>query len=236
MSDGVLMSRYQGVGLLLAGIALGGIVMWSVMRGDGAGPDVAVSPEDVSPIGATLQDDGYIEARTKGAPDAPITVWEVSDFQCPFCQKFFAETLPILEREYIATGAIRFVFVNFPIPQLHPNAPAAHEFAMCAAQQNRFWPVHDLLYRHQRRWGAADDPAPVFRELADSAALARPALEECFTSGAMQGLIQAEAQTVYRAGINSTPSFMIEGGLLSGAHPIETWRPILDSLLAARRR
>ena len=118
------------------------------------------------------QQDPTLDARSKGDPDAPITVYEVSDFQCPYCRQFWEETLPKIDREYIRTGKLRLTFINFPLAQLHPNAPAAHEFAMCAAQQNRFWPVHDLLYSHQATWAKLDDPANYFMALADSAALA----------------------------------------------------------------
>ncbi len=180
------------------------------------------------------QQDLALDARSKGDPDAPITVYEVSDFQCPYCRQFWEETLPEIDREYIRTGKIRLTFINLPLAQLHPNAPAAHEFAMCAAQQNRFWPVHDLLYSHQATWAKLDDPANYFMALADSAALARDSLMSCFDSGAVRGLIEAEVQFSMRAGVSSTPSFIIGQGVLSGAQPIEVWRPILDSLLAEK--
>lgn len=186
---------------------------------------------------AAAQDDAaslMFPARTKGDSTAPIQIYEVSDFQCPYCRMFSMETLPALEREYIRTGKVRFTFLNFPIAQSHPNAPAAHELAMCAARQDRFWPVHDILYRTQGTWAALSEPGPYFRSLADSAGLDRKALEECFTSGSVRWLIQAEAEMSWRAGVTSTPSFIIEGGLLKGHAPIELWRPILDSLYGAK--
>ncbi len=184
---------------------------------------------------SNLQGDGYIGARTRGAADAPVTIYEVSDFQCPFCKMFVDSTLPALEAEYVETGKVQIVFVNFPLAQMHPNSPAAHEFAMCAAKQDKFWPVHDLLFRHQETWEGIDDPGDYFRELGDSAGLSSADLEACFSSGEVRSIVQSETQAVLRSGINSTPTFMIEGGLLPGAQPIEVWRPILDSLLAAKR-
>ncbi len=126
------------------------------------------------------------------------------------------------------------MFLNLPLTQLHPNAAAAHEFAMCAAQQDRFWPVHDLLYQHQRSWAGVPDPAPYFRQLADSAQLTRDALEQCFREGAVRTLIQQEAEMSLRAGIHSTPSFIIERGVLAGAAPIDVWRTLLDSIFDAK--
>jgi len=183
---------------------------------------------------ADPQGDGYIGARTRGAADAPVTIYEVSDFQCPFCKMFVDSTLPALEAEYVETGKVQIVFVNFPLAQIHPNSPAAHEFAMCAAKQNKFWLVHDLLFRHQPHWEGLDEPAGYFRTLADSASLSSTDLEACFASGEVRAIVQNEVQAVRRSGINSTPTFMIEGGMLPGAQPIEVFRPILDSLVAAK--
>jgi protein-disulfide isomerase len=190
-----------------------------------------------SPRATTIGQDSadlLLAARIKGDPDAPVTVLEASDFQCPYCRVFWQEVLPVLEREYISTGKIRFVFLNLPLPSLHENAPAAHEFAMCAAAQDRFWPIHDLLYEHQSAWAELDDASPYFFRLAGLAGLDLTALQECFEAGAVRQLIQEEVQLNVRSGVRSTPSFVIEGGLLVGAQPIEVWRPILDSLIAAR--
>jgi protein-disulfide isomerase len=175
-----------------------------------------------------------LEERTKGDESAPITIYEVSDFQCPFCRQFWERTLPALERDYIETGKARFVFLNLPLSQIHPNAPSAHEFAMCAARQSRFWPVHDLLYQHQSVWSRLDDPAPFFHQLADSADLERDELLQCFEAGQVRGLIVAEAQMNWRAGVRSTPSFIIEGVLLEGAAEMDVWKPVLDSIYAVK--
>ena len=75
------------------------------------------------------QPDPLIDQRTMGADEAPITIYEASDFQCPYCRVFWEETLPKIKQEYIETGKARMIFLNFPIPQLHANAAAAHEFA-----------------------------------------------------------------------------------------------------------
>ncbi len=227
------MNAVKLVALMSAAAVTGAGAMWAFVDGRGETPPVTTSSSVAPP--PLAQDDGLIGARTRGSTDALVTIYEVSDFQCPFCRTFWEETLPTIEREYIETGKVRLIFLNFPIAQLHPNAPAAHEFAMCAARQDLFWPVHDLLFRYQQEWGKLDEPGPYFRTLADSASLSRELLEECFETGAVRGIIADESQSVWRAGINSTPSFMIEGGLLAGAQPIKIWRPILDSLLERKK-
>ncbi|HEX5634341.1 MAG TPA: thioredoxin domain-containing protein [Gemmatimonadales bacterium] len=107
--------------------------------------------------------------RTKGAATAPIVVYEMSDFQCPFCRRFAVQTFPELERDYIATGKVRWVFINLPLTQLHDNAAPAAELAMCAGKQGKFWEVHDLLFRNQATWAPLKEPAQFFFTLADSA-------------------------------------------------------------------
>jgi protein-disulfide isomerase len=181
---------------------------------------------------AAWQDD-LRGARTRGSAAAPITIYEMSDFQCPWCARFTLETMPLLEREYIATGKVRLIFVNFPLP-MHPNAGPAAELAMCAARQDKFWAVHDLLYRHQDDWKDLREPATYFLGLADSAGASRDAMVECLRSGATRPMVQRDAEGAARAGAHSTPSFWIEGGILAGAQPIEVFRPILDSIIRAR--
>lgn len=220
----LLFAGLVGLGLLAAGAAL------TALDSNADEPDL--SP----PTEAQIQElrDDLLAARSKGDRAAPITIFEASDFQCPFCRVFWDETLPILEREYISTGKARFIFLNLPLPSLHANALAAHEFAMCAALQDRFWPAHDLLYKHQSAWANLPDPSRLFFAYADSAAMDRAALQECVVTGAVRELVQQEAEASFRSGISSTPSFVIEGGLLPGAQPIEVWRPILDSIYTAK--
>lgn len=174
--------------------------------------------------------------RTRGKATAPITIYEIADFQCPACRSFWANTEPALLKDYIATGKAKLIFVNFPITQLHHNSAAAHEFAMCAARQNRFWPVHDLLYRHQESWAELTDPSAYFSSLADSAHLQQDSLKACLDSGVMRTLVASEAEDAFRAGIRSTPSFIVNRALLTGAAPISAWKPILDSIYTVTQK
>src|ERR1044071_1941498 len=101
-----------------------------------------------------------LASRTKAAATAPITVYEMSDFQCPYCKRHVDSTFAVLEKEYIATGKVRWVFINLPLASIHPNAVAPAEFAMCAARRGKFWPAHDLLFSTQSLWAPLKDPAP----------------------------------------------------------------------------
>ncbi len=191
-------------------------------------------PLSAAPSGQLQEPDPLIKQRTKGDPAAPITVYEVSDFQCPYCRVFAEEILPQLDREYIAQGKLQIVFVNFPLVQIHANSAAAHELAMCAAQQDRFWPIHDLLFRTQETWSRQAEPAGFFMGLADSATLDRDSLTACIETGAVRWLVEAEATAVARQGVDRTPSFIVERMFIAGAQDMDVWRSVLDSLFAAK--
>jgi len=211
------------LGLLLTG----GAAVLVAGRDSARKPAVRTEP--------AAQGNAFIAERTKGAAAAPVTVYELSDFQCPYCRRQALETFPALEREFIATGKVRWIFLNFPLPQLHANAVTASEFAMCAARINRFWPVHDLLFTHQAKWAPLKDPAPFMITLADSAGIPRDDLLPCLKDREMRSLVQSEAEGAARSGVTSTPTVYIEGaGLLAGAAPLPVYRRILDSLWRER--
>ena len=171
-----------------------------------------------------------LEMRSKGSPKAPVTVYEMSDFQCPYCRQFALETFPPLERDYVKTGKVRWVFINFPLTSVHAHASAAAELALCAGKQQAFWRVHDLLFAHQESWAPLKEAGPFFVSLADSARLSKPALITCLQSPETRNSVRADAEGAARSGATSTPTFYIEGGLLEGAQPLPVFRQVLDSV------
>ena len=171
-----------------------------------------------------------LQNRTKGSASAPVTVYEMSDFQCPYCRQFALETFPQLDREYIATGKVRWVFINFPLTSIHAHAAAAAQVALCAAKQNGFWRMHDLLFHNQERWAAQEEPGPFFLSLADSAKLSQPTMLACLKAPETLEAVKADAEGAARSGAGSTPTFYIEGGLLEGALPVKVFRQVLDSV------
>jgi protein-disulfide isomerase len=179
---------------------------------------------------AAQQGKDPLAMRTRGSASAPVTVYEMSDFQCPFCKRHVDQTFPVLEREYIATGKVRWVFINYPLTSIHPNAVPAAELAMCAGRQGKFWEAHHLVFRNQRVWAPLKDPGPFLASLVDSLGLSRPAVLPCLEQGETRKEIQTDAEGSARAGAQSTPSFYIEGGLMVGAQPIEIFRQVLDSI------
>jgi protein-disulfide isomerase len=175
-----------------------------------------------------------LASRSKGSPKAPVTVYEMSDFQCPYCRRFAQETFPELEQRYVKTGKVRWVFINFPLTSVHRHAAPAGELALCAAKQGGFWRVHDLLFQYQETWAPLKEAGPFFLSLADSAGLSKKALLACLQAPETRKELQAEAEGSERAGASSTPTFYIEGGLMTGALPVQVFRTVLDSIYEAK--
>ncbi len=207
-------------------------------RSDSARSEPAAS-QPSAPVAATAapaadQAGDPRSSRSLGSASAPITIYEMSDFQCPFCRRHALETHPQLVREYVETGKVRVVFINLPISDIHPNAVPAAEFGLCAARAGRFWDAHRLLFRHQSAWGPLADPGPFLITLADSLGISREETVRCLEDPAITAAVRQEGEGSVRAGARSTPTFYIEGGLLVGAQPISVFRPILDSIYAER--
>jgi protein-disulfide isomerase len=196
----------------------------------------ALTPTDLSAQAKPDSTRSPLAGRIRGSAAAPVTVYEMSDFQCPFCRTFALTTFPEIDSLYIATGKVRWAFVNFPLTSVHDNALAAAEVGVCAAQQNAFWRVHDLLYQHQEVWAPLKQPETFFLTLADSAKISRPVLLACVQAPATRETLRQEAEGAERSGANSTPTFYIEGGLLSGAQPMPVFRQVLDSILREKTR
>jgi protein-disulfide isomerase len=183
------------------------------------------------------QDVDPLAARSKGAATAPVTVYEMADFQCPACRMFAVTVLPTIEREYVQTGKVRWVFINLPLTSIHPNAVAAAEVAMCAARQGRFWPTHDALYQRQDEWAKLAEPRGALVKIAQRAGADRGTLRACLADGSARKEVELDAQRAGRSGADVTPSFYIEGGLLKGAPSTpDPMRQVLDSVYAVRTR
>ena len=179
----------------------------------------------------------------RGDPNAPVTMIEYSDFQCPFCARHFVQTEPAINETYVRDGKLQVIFRDYPIVGLHPNAPAAHIASMCVAEQGAalYWEIHDQLFRTQSEWSNSVDPAPVFERLVEEAGVDMTAYRACLEKAdAKQALIDvalAEGQT---AGVSGTPSFQLVSSagdeyLLVGAQPYEQFAAYVDALVAGEK-
>lgn len=164
---------------------------------------------------------------TKGREDAPITIVEFSDFQCGFCRRFWQETLPRLEAAYINPGKARFVYRH--LIALGPLSEQAAHGAECAREQGKFWPYHDRLFEQT---GPLAFTEKRLKEYARDLGLEGKAFGTCMASGRHKDRIRQETQVARYLGATGTPTFLINGQLLIGAQPFETFDRILDVMLA----
>lgn len=146
--------------------------------------------------------------HVQGPIDALTTLVEYGDYECPYCGMAY----PIVKRVQARLGdSLRFVFRNFPLAELHPNAAAAAEFAEAAALQGKFWETHDTLFEHQR----ALNPGNLVI-YARSLDLDRAALDEAIQSGGPRERVRADFMSGVRSGVNGTPTFFINGHRFDG--------------------
>ena len=133
---------------------------------------------------------------------------------------------------YVATGQVRYVFRNFPLYSIHPQAQKAAEAAECAGEQGQYWEMHDLLFEGQETWSGNADAVDTFKEMAGELDLDQAEFDSCLDDGKYADLVSADAQEGIAAGLSSTPSFLINGATLAGAQPFEAFQEQLDYFLA----
>lgn len=177
-----------------------------------------------------------LESRTKGDPDATVVVFEIADFQCPYCASFSRTVAPAVDEKYVQTGKVQWVFVNMPL-HTHPLAWHAAEAALCAGVAgDKFWPMHDRLFEEQQSWGRAADPGARFTEYARALGVPLPAYRACVDGDQVATLILQDVGSAVGAGVDGTPTFIVMKGdrvvqRLVGVHRPEEWSRILDEAL-----
>jgi protein-disulfide isomerase len=192
-----------------------------------------VQPSQPSLFQVSLDDD-----PVKGDPDAPITIIEFSDFQCPFCSRWYDQTLSQLEENYIDTGKAKLVYRDLPLDSIHPNAKTTHIAAECADEQDQFWDYHDMLFENQSQWNrlSSDDLSTKLIEFADTLELNTVSFESCLSSQEIADEVNADILDARELGATGTPTFFIgnekDGFVkLVGAQPYASFENMIDSQL-----
>lgn len=170
-----------------------------------------------------------------GKADAPITLIEFTDYQCPFCSRHFTQTYAQIKKEYIDTGKVKYVLRDFPLG-FHPNAQKAAEASECADDQGKFWEMHDMLFNKQQEWSNLPSGVETFKKYAADLKLNAGTFNECLDSGKHQEETQKDMAAGSASGIDGTPGFWILGPdgqtqKISGAYPFETFKSAFDAML-----
>lgn len=159
----------------------------------------------------------------RGPVNAPITIIEYSDYQCPFCARV-TPTLAKLQQTY--GDKVRIVFKDFPLPN-HAQAPKASEAAHCAGEQGKYWELHDHMFANQRAL-----EVPSLKQYAGALKLDQAAFDQCLDSGKWAEAIRADLEEGEKLGVNSTPTLYINGRPLVGAQPFEMMQQVVEEELA----
>ena len=191
--------------------------------------------QPLQPVKISLDDDPI-----RGDPNAPITIVEFSDFQCPFCARFHTQTLPAILEEYIDAGKVNLVYRDFPLESIHPNALPAAVAAECANEQGKYWEYHDMLFETQNGWSRLSSEAVIstFSEYAGEVGLEQEQFDSCLESGKYLEEVKNDLSDGRAYDITGTPGFFIgndEIGFvkLSGAQPFDSFKQVIDAQLDA---
>ncbi|MHB1263861.1 MAG: DsbA family protein [Gemmatimonadaceae bacterium] len=191
-----------------------------------APPQGTPGPRRIVVHGVDLTGVGY----DQGSPTAPLVLVNFSDFGCPFCARFSLETYPTIEREYVRTGKVFFKYVPF-VMGMFPNGAQAARAAECAAEQGRFWPMHDRLYADQRGWKGTRAPYEVFQGAARAIGLEPGRFDACYAKDETHPRTRQANAAAEALGVRVTPSFLVGDRGVEGALPLAQFRVLLDAAL-----
>lgn len=169
-----------------------------------------------------LDDDAVL-----GDPNAPVTIVEFSDYECPFCQRFYVQTFGQIKENYIDTGKVKLIYRDFPL-SFHEHAEKAAEAAECAGEQGKYYEMGDKLFSE-----GVDGGVDSFKQYAVDLGLDTDAFNTCLDSGQMASEIQKDMVAGQKAGVQGTPSFFIDGEMITGAQPYSVFEDAIEKALAA---
>ncbi len=215
----------------MGGFIIGGTGKATTTTGQAVAQPTQQQPEQLpSRVDISTDDDPSV-----GDPNAPVTIIEFSDFECPFCSRFYAQSLPQIEQNYISTGKVRLVYRDFPLSSIHPSAQKAAEAGECANEQGKFWEYHDWLFDNQGAWAGLGEAGSVtkFKEAASTLNLDTAKFNSCIDTAKYASEVQKDFQDGANAGVSGTPAFFINGQLVVGAQPYSVFQQIIDAELAS---
>lgn len=212
--------------LLLGGLVLMGAAAlgWQVLRR----PPVSI-PANVT---VSTSDTSGFHGYFLGSDSAPLTVTEYADYQCPACQQWMSVQMPTIEERLIQTGRVRWRYRDFPLDGAHNWSRIAGHAAACAADQGQYWAMNRRIYSWEPDWTRSGDATGIFRGLARELGLKLDSYDDCMHSARYAGRLEASKGEGIRAGVSSTPTFLVNGRLYPGGESIhyDMLKALLDSL------
>ena len=161
-----------------------------------------------------------------GATNASVVMVEYSDFQCPYCGRFYTQTEQQIMDAYVSTGKVRFVYRHFPLSQVHSYAEKAAEASECAADQGKFWEYHNKLFENQKSLYLNS-----LKQYASDIGLNSTQFNTCLDSGVMQQRVSQDYKAGASSGVSSTPTFFVNDKKVEGAQPFSAFQSAIDSQL-----
>ncbi len=204
------MRLYRGIGTALAGVIALAFAVTS-----------APAQQAIDPAAA-------LQERSIGSPDAPVTVIEYFSLTCPHCASFHNEVYGDLKKKYVDTGKVRFVYKEFPRDGVDLRAGM---MARCA-DPRRYAGLVQVLFKNQPNWTRSSDPVGELAKIGRLAGIDDATFQSCIANEALANGLLAERQNASSQGVQSTPTFAIDGQLYPGSRSIEEFSEIIDPLLA----
>ena len=232
----VLLLTFLAAALLLAAGCTAEGLMVAPTGVDSAAADPWQQPSTHRGVPVGFTEEGY---PFRGDPDAPVTVYEYSDYECPFCARHVIQTEPALLAAFGESGAVKFVFRDMPLSSLHPNALSAAIAANCVAEQDAvlFWQMHDRIFRTQKEWAPLEEALSYFAELAQELGADPTQYGSCMAnSGPLVGKVNESLEEARSFGFTGTPSFRFvfeesgEAFSLTGAQPYDTFSDWIETI------
>ncbi|MBI2573398.1 DsbA family protein [Candidatus Woesearchaeota archaeon] len=189
-------------------------------------PNVPLAPGEEAPAPVVNMEKLVDTDAVLGDEDAPVTIVEFSDYQCPFCGRFYQQTLPQLKSQYIDTGKVKLIFRDYPLP-FHAMAEPAAIAAECAGKQGKYYALHDKIFANQELLSEA-----TLKQWAQEIGLNSATWEKCRADPAIKQEVAKDMQDGSAAGVQGTPAFFVNGRLISGAQPFAAFQQVIEQALA----
>lgn len=212
--------------ILIAGALIAGAVVYTNRPGGSPAASVRETAAGAAAGTAEVRGDLADDDPFLGSPEAPVTIVEFADFQCPFCGRFAKTSGREIVETYVKTGKAKFVYRDFPLTSIHEEAQKSAEAGECADEQGKFWEYHDLLYSRQ-----SDLSVKNYKAWAAELGLNTAQFNECLDSGKYMAEVQKDFRDGQQAGVRGTPGTFVNGRLVEGALPFSQFQSIIEEEL-----